>query len=206
MAKLTYSQLEGVWIQGGGQSSLAPLMAAIALAESGGNPDALNATDNGGRQSSFGLWQISTGTHTPPASNWSDPVENARLAVGKLKSQGLGAWGTYNSGAYKRFLKNGVPASSVANLSSATASASASAGNSFDAANCAWSITWPSVASTVSGGLLGSSSPSCLISKAQLRSVIGVATMGIAVVISIAALAVLTAQSFKSGVVKGVLK
>lgn len=105
-APLTYAQLEGVWIQAGGPKSLAPLMAAIAEAESGGRPGALNPTDNNGTQSSFGLWQISNGTHTPPSTNWADPLTNAKLAVAKYHSQGLGAWGTYTSGAYKQFLNS----------------------------------------------------------------------------------------------------
>src|SRR5216684_1349787 len=100
-AHLDYAQLEGAWIGAGGPARLAPVMAAIALAESGGNAKAYNPTDNNGTQSSYGLWQISTGTHAPPAANWADPAENARLAVGKWKSQGLGAWGTYASGAWK---------------------------------------------------------------------------------------------------------
>jgi hypothetical protein len=73
MSKLSYSQLEGVWIQAGGQASMAPLMAAIALAESGGQTNSLNPNDNGGKQSSYGLWQISTGTHTAPSPNWPTP-------------------------------------------------------------------------------------------------------------------------------------
>lgn len=104
--RLTYAQLEDVWISAGGSKSMAPLMAAIAEAESGGDPYSLNATDNNGTQSSYGLWQISTGTHAAPASNWYDPAENAKLAIGKLNSQGLGAWGTYTSGAYKQFMQN----------------------------------------------------------------------------------------------------
>src|SRR6185437_5711777 len=60
----------------------------------------------------FGLWQISTGTHSPPAPNWADPVVNAHLAIGKLNSQGLGAWGTYTSGAYRKFL-SGISASTL---------------------------------------------------------------------------------------------
>ena len=86
---------------------MAPMMAAIALAESGGNPTALNANDTngqGGTQSSYGLWQISNGTHAAPSANWSDPVTNAQLAVQKLSSQGLGAWGTYTSGRYMNYL------------------------------------------------------------------------------------------------------
>ena len=106
MANLTFGQLEALWKQQapGGLQFLAPVMAAIALAESSGNPAAVNPNDNNGTQSSFGLWQISNGTHSPPAPNWADPAENARLAVQKIQSQGLSAWGTYTSGAYKKYL------------------------------------------------------------------------------------------------------
>jgi Lysozyme like domain len=102
--KLSFAQLEGLWLQAGGAYQVAPVMAAIALAESGGRPTATNLTDNGGTQSSFGLWQISTGTHNPPNPNWSNPLTNAQLAVTKYNSQGLNAWGTYTSGAYKQTL------------------------------------------------------------------------------------------------------
>jgi hypothetical protein len=103
------SQLESIWKQAAAgtkyaTSAWATLMAAIAMAESAGNEDAVNNADNGGTQSSYGLWQISTGTHSPPAANWNDPTENAHLAIGKLNSQGLGAWGTYTSGAYRQYL------------------------------------------------------------------------------------------------------
>lgn len=109
MAIESYSQLESLWTQAGGPSKDAALMAAIAEAESHGSTIALNPSDNNGTQSSFGLWQISNGTHTPPASNWSNPLENARLAVQKFFSQGLTAWGTYNSGAYKQYLNGAAP-------------------------------------------------------------------------------------------------
>jgi hypothetical protein len=113
MATLSYSQLEGVWTQAGGDPSLAPLMAAIAEAESSGDPTATNPTDNNGTQTSWGLWQISNGDHSEPDPNWADPLTNARLALAKYRSpQGLGAWGTYTSGAYRNFLQGGVAPSS----------------------------------------------------------------------------------------------
>ena len=112
MADYTYGQLETLWTQAGGPKTLAPLMAAIALAESSGNPAALNTTDNGGTQTSVGLWQVSTGTHSYPAS-WTTPQGNAAEAVAKYKSQGLGAWGTYTSGAYRQFYQGGTPASAL---------------------------------------------------------------------------------------------
>lgn len=166
MSKLTYSQLEGVWIQAGGQKSLAPLMAAIALAESGGQTNSLNPNDNHGTQSSYGLWQISTGTHTPPSPNWADPVTNAKLAIGKLKSQGLGAWGTYTSGAYKPFLKNGVPPTAVSGATSSTVVDTTSDGETFDTADCAWAAKLPVAGQT------------CILSKVQVRSMVAVLLMG----------------------------
>ena len=77
---MNFAQLKQLAANAGFPTSLQNTMAAIALAESGGNPQALNPNDNGGRQSSYGLWQISTGTHTPPSPNWADPQTNANLA------------------------------------------------------------------------------------------------------------------------------
>lgn len=116
---LTYAQIEQVWLSAaqGTQydtQTWAALMAAIAMAESSGNPDATNPTDNGGTQTSWGLWQISLGNHNAPAANWNDPTENAKLAIGKLETQGLKAWGTYNSGAYKQYYSGSTPASTGA--------------------------------------------------------------------------------------------
>jgi hypothetical protein len=102
VADLTFGQLETLWIQAGGSKATAPIAAAIALAESSGNPDAVNPNDNHGTQSSFGLWQISNGTHNPPSPNWQNPRVNAALAVAKYKAAGgWGPWGTYPEPALK---------------------------------------------------------------------------------------------------------
>jgi hypothetical protein len=111
MARYTYGQLEQLWISAGGPRALAPLMAAIALAESGGNPEATNPTDNGGTQTSWGLWQVSDGTHNQPVQGILEPLVNAKAAVAKYKSQGLRAWGTYDSGAYEQYYQGSVPPS-----------------------------------------------------------------------------------------------
>ena len=108
----TYGQLETLWEQAGGSKALAPLMAAIALAESGGDPNAMNYTDNNGTQTSVGLWQVSSGSHSYPQS-WATPSGNAAEAVAKYQSQGLGAWGTYTSGAYQKYYQGGTPASAL---------------------------------------------------------------------------------------------
>ena len=77
MTTLSYSQLEALWKKAGGNPVMAPLMAAIAEAESSGNPNATNPTDNNGTQTSWGLWQISNGTHAQPAPNILNPLVNA---------------------------------------------------------------------------------------------------------------------------------
>lgn len=151
---LSYAQLETLWDQAGGQPDLAPTMAAIGLAESGGNPNALNPNDNGGKQSSFGIWQISNGTHAAPSPTWNNPATNASLAVAKYKSQGLGAWGTYTSGLYKKFM-NGAAVPSDASQSGGSAGSAGSSG-------CA--VSTPSIP------LLGSA---CLLSNSELKALKG---------------------------------
>lgn len=196
MANLTYSQLEGLWIKNGGSASLAPVMAAIALAESKGNPNARNDKDNNGTQSSFGLWQISTGTHSPPASNWADPNENAKLAVGKYKSQGLKAWGTYTSGDYKQFLANGVPPSdpSVGGALGTTPVVATTDVSSVDS-TCAWSFHFPVAGST------------CLVSHVQLRQALSILITGTAVVIGLVGVVLLVGYGLsKSSTAKDVTK
>jgi hypothetical protein len=86
------SGLESLWEQGGGSSGEAFMAAEIAMAESGGNPNAVSPTDD------FGLWQIN-GSHGSMAT--LDPLGNARAAV-SISDDGSdwGAWTTYTSGAY----------------------------------------------------------------------------------------------------------
>jgi hypothetical protein len=128
MATYTYAQLEQLWIQNGGSKSLAPVAAAIAEAESGGNAAATNPTDNNGTQTSWGLWQISNGTHGQPVPNILDPNVNAGQAVGKYAASGWQPWGTYTSGAYRKYLNGSttpdtnVPAGGAAGTQAAASS------------------------------------------------------------------------------------
>ena len=150
MASYTYGQLEELWIQAGGNRSLAPLMAAIALAESSGNPAATNPTDNGGTQTSWGLWQISDGTHNQPVAGILDPLTNAKAAVAKYNTQGLSAWGTYDSGAYRQYYQGGTPPSSLPK------GGTASSPGSQDATLAGWNIPGPlgipgEIASAIAG-------------------------------------------------------
>ena len=99
---LSCSGLESLWKSAGGSSSAAFTAAEIAKAESSGNSAAMNYTDNGGTQTSVGLWQVSTGTHNYPAA-WRTPAGNAAEAVAKYAGAGnsFSPWGTYVTGAYQ---------------------------------------------------------------------------------------------------------
>ena len=210
MSVLSYAQLKAVWLQGAAGTQYATnawssLMAAIAEAESGGNTDALNPTDNGGTQTSWGLWQISLGNHDAPSPNWNNPVVNAQLAVGKLQSQGLGAWGTYTSGAYQAYENDattpdgsgitGGSASEAAYVTSAQQSAS----------NCLWAIPSLSVPGQgIIGGLIGGFEGSagsalspgsgyCIFSRSEARALVGAALLGAGGILLLAGMGMLGA-------------
>lgn len=129
---MSYSnaQLQALWIAEGGDAAVAPTMAAIAKAESGGDPSALcydYPAGNGYKcsrtprpdavQVDTGLWQISNGNigasmDAAPAL-LSDPRANARAAVRVLGSQGLGAWASYTKGTYLAHAGAGSSGASV---------------------------------------------------------------------------------------------
>jgi hypothetical protein len=116
--KLTNQQLQALWIQAGGKRSLAPTMAAIALAESGGEVGSLNDNAATGDYSA-GLWQINyfggmrsgrTAQFGSPDLLRTSPLANARAAVSLAGGgSGLGNWTTYTSGAYKTYLGAASP-------------------------------------------------------------------------------------------------
>jgi TP901 family phage tail tape measure protein len=98
--QLSKGQLETDWTQAGGDPKMANLMAAIALAESGGWTRRPNAQGSG----AFGPWQI-LGQIVP--GDLGNPLVNAANAVAKLRTQGLGAWEAYTNGSYKQYLGGG---------------------------------------------------------------------------------------------------
>lgn len=94
----------------GFQGKTANTMTAIALAESGGNQFAHNTT---APDDSIGPWQINFyGPNITRVKQYGlksktdafNPDTNARLAKSIFDSQGLSAWSTFSSGAYKQFL------------------------------------------------------------------------------------------------------
>jgi len=83
------------------------LAAAVAMAESGGNPEAVGV---GPKERSIGLWQINILVHKPPMVS-----DEAGLKVPKLNAYAARAiyakagntwkpWGAYTNGSYKKYL------------------------------------------------------------------------------------------------------
>ena len=114
----SFAQLEGIWIQAGGNPAAAPIAAAVALAESGGNPSAHNGNASTG-DDSWGLWQVNmlgsmgaarrTQFGITSNSQLTDPATNAKAAIA-ISSNGANwtPWTTYTSGAYQKFVQGGV--------------------------------------------------------------------------------------------------
>ncbi len=98
----TLDQLVGFAQQAGFSGQSAQTIAAIAMAESGGNPYAINPNDPGG---SYGLTQINQGAHGPTAQNTlGDPLEAFRQAF-SISGGGsnFSPWSTYTNGMYLPF-------------------------------------------------------------------------------------------------------
>ena len=91
----------------------AAIMAAIAMAESGGEPGAHNLSRSTG-DNSYGLWQINMIDTMGPArikqfgirrnEDLFEPGANAKAARKVHGDQGFGAWSVYRSGAYLQYL------------------------------------------------------------------------------------------------------
>ena len=182
MTQYSYAQLEQLWINAGGSKALAPTMAAIAEAESSGNSNAYNASG------ASGLWQILGAVNPADQPQLFNPTVNAHEAVLKYKSQGLGAWTTYTSGAYQAFLNgNTTPDKNVPTGGGAGGTAADLTAAHDD---CLWFITYPggTVGGWIGGALgaatgqggAGLASPAagqgggtCLFSKGEARAFLG---------------------------------
>lgn len=92
------AQLAALWIKAGGPGGIAQLMAHVAMAESGGDPNARNASG------ASGLWQI---LGQLVGGNIFNPMVNALNAVAKYRTQGLGAWAASQS-VWGRYLASGI--------------------------------------------------------------------------------------------------
>jgi hypothetical protein len=116
-------------VKAGFSASQAQIMTAIAFAESGGNPSALNDNPSTG-DLSYGLWQINMIGGMGPQrrsqfgissnSQLFDPLTNAKAAYDVYKQQGFGAWSTYNHGSYLKYLSQAAQGAASGASPSAT--------------------------------------------------------------------------------------
>jgi hypothetical protein len=96
----TYAQLKALWIKNGGSAIAADIAAAVALAESGGDPNASNTNANGSIDR--GLWQINS---VHGAQSTFDVTANTKAAIAiSNNGKNWNPWVTFKSGAYKKFL------------------------------------------------------------------------------------------------------
>lgn len=108
-SKLGYADLVQLAIGAGFDADTAQTMAGIALAESSGNPAAVGDKNLApAKGPSIGLWQINIGSREHPnlgtAESLTDPQANANAAFAIFQQQGLGAWTTYTTGAYLKYV------------------------------------------------------------------------------------------------------
>jgi tape measure domain-containing protein len=117
--QLKVGQLKALALAAGFNDRDASIMAAIAMAESGGRSNAHNNNVATG-DNSYGLWQVNMLGRMGPERRRSfgigsnealfDPAVNASAARKVFESQGFGAWSVFKSGAYKQFLPQAMRA------------------------------------------------------------------------------------------------
>jgi cell wall-associated NlpC family hydrolase len=98
----------------GFEENLIPTFIGIAMAESGGRPDAINDRNANG-STDRGLFQINS-IHQGNAwypTNPNDPLQSAKAARAIYLSQGLKAWTVYKTGAYAKFVPSVAPPKQV---------------------------------------------------------------------------------------------
>lgn len=161
--KQSVSDLVKLAKEAGFNDQQAPIMAAIAAAESGGNPRAHNPNARTG-DNSYGLWQINMLGRMGPERRrlfgiqndedlW-DPKINARAAKKIFDMQGFNAWSVYKTGKHIPFLGTAQRAAGSQNSSSpapAGGGQTPSATPQQSSTDTASAVT-PSSPSTSSGG------------------------------------------------------
>lgn len=196
--RLSYKTIEDLWTKAGGDPKKAPVMAAIAIAESGGRPSALNDTPP---DYSVGLWQINyygalrpgrTKEFGSPSALMASPTAQARAAVAIERQQGLGAWSTYSSGAYRKYLNGADYSGGGSDTSGGTAGGTtggttatqAGFGDTSKPADCLWGFS-------IGIGYV------CVLTKGQARALLGSLLLVAGGVISAGGLIILSAYGLK---------
>lgn len=110
MTVYSQSQLYQLATSVGLQTQNALIASAIAMAESGGNTNAINPGSSSDYEYSVGLWQINLLAHPQyTVSQMQDATQNAKaMAVISNAGTSWGAWGTYTSGLYRKYMNSTI--------------------------------------------------------------------------------------------------
>ena len=104
-SKLSRAQIADAMRKAGWPESAIPIGVAVAMAESGGNPRAVNRANSNG-SSDHGLFQINSihGSLLKTGDPYN-PVDNARMALKVYKDAGNSwrPWSVFKSGSYRKF-------------------------------------------------------------------------------------------------------
>jgi hypothetical protein len=115
MAKLTPQEIAGYARGAGFPADQIPTAVAVALAESGGDPAAVNSANRNGSVD-YGLWQINT-VHGAllQQGNKFDPAANAKMALSVYRGAGSKwtPWSVYNSRTYLTYMPQGTLAAAA---------------------------------------------------------------------------------------------
>jgi hypothetical protein len=209
---LTFDQIQALWVQNGGKPGWAPLAAAIAIAESGGNTASLNNTPATGDYS-VGLWQINyfgsllpgrTQSYGSPAALQSDPNAQAKAAI-QLSGNGTN-WGPWKTdAAWNKWVANGSPSQPTkATIAAWGASLGGAGGGTSETATAAGAATGPGSGGQASGtgcnkpdpgktdnkifGIIGLS-----FSKCQAKSVLGGLSVGMGGMLAVTGVIIIVA-------------
>lgn len=174
--RLSWGELEQLWIDAGGSPAAAPLAASVAMAESGGRISAANVNSNG--TVDRGLWQINS---VHGAASTFDPLANARAAV-SISDNGVtwAPWCTAWSDAACGTRGGSAPPAGGVALGSPAASALGGALNS--AGISAGQITaerpkgqWSGLPAATGGAecVAGGGVLPCLLHRSELRALQG---------------------------------
>lgn len=193
---MSFAQIEQLWIQNGGNAAVAPVMAAIAIAESGGHPTSLNNNPSTGDYS-VGLWQINyyngllasrTASYGSPAALQGDANAQARAAI-SLSADGtnLAPW---RSDPVAGAILAGKPIpTQYTNGQSVTAATQAAQ----QATNTPAAATVTCTPVIGEGGILGIGSAT-LLNSCQAQEIVGVGLMGVGALFLIVGFAIVLAD------------
>lgn len=209
MSKLSFAQLQDLWIRNGGNPLSAPIMAAIALAESGGQTTDYNGTagappgaiwaGHSPVDESFGLWQVNykgslapgrTAAYGSPAQLLADPDRQAKAAIA-ISGNGtnLKPWTTFTNGSAQRILTaNGGSLGQIPALPDLAATSAGPAGvtGGADDEGLLVDLTMPSAI------------PNIRIPRSAVRRLAGVVTLAAGGIVGLAGVFVLAGAGGKA--------